>query len=154
MLAAKYNQVTYKFKETLLKIQKLAGNDFSGVGIIVYSEVDKIPLFPLRKDNFIVSHDDIVLSFLEMANYNNQHHDGFHLLSSNFKITHTSQYFSPPIIPETKVDYTQKLGGRYMAALFGSSVEGVLMTGVVTRSSGVIIFENGKKIYSKKWNKQ
>jgi len=154
MLVAKENQVADKFKESLLKIQKLAGNDFSGVGIILYSEMDKIPLFPLRKANFTVNHSDIISDILEMASYNNQHHDGFHLLSSDFKITHTSQYFSPPIIPETEVDYSQKLGGRYMAALFGSSVEGILMTGVVTRSSGVVIFENGKKIYSKEWNKQ
>lgn len=154
MLTAKDNQLADKFKETLLEIQKLADNDFSGVGIVIYSEVDQIPLFPLRKNNFKIKHNDIVSGFLEMASYNNQHHDGFHLLSSNFKITHTSQYFSPPIIPETEVDYSQKLGGRYMAALFGSSVEGVLMTGVVTRSSGVVIFENGKKIYSKEWNKQ
>jgi len=37
-------------------------------------------------------------------------------------------------------------GGRYLAAAFGSCLEGVLCTGVVSRQYGPIVFEHGREV--------
>ncbi|MEY8198560.1 MAG: hypothetical protein RPS47_04910 [Colwellia sp.] len=137
------------FKEILLKVEDGAGDDFSGIGVVLYSDMKGIPVFPLHNPNFESGDDDLVSTFVEISKVANPYHDGFHFISSSLKLTHTSQYFSPPIVSGVKVDRSRVVGGRYMAALFGSCIQSALLTGIVTKSNGVVIFKNGAEIFSK-----
>ncbi len=139
----------HDFKEILLKIEDKVGDEFSGIGIVLYSDLEGIPIFPLNSFNFNAGDDDLVSTFVEISKVSSPHHDGFNFISSSFKLTHTSQYFSPPIERSVEVERSKPFGGRYMAALFGSIIKNVLMTGIVTKSNGVIIFQNGIEVFSK-----
>lgn len=139
-----------KFKEILLKVEKEADDDFSGIGIILYSEINEIPVFPLHGNNIEVEEDELVPTLVKISKINSSYHDGFHFISSNFKLSHTSQYFSPPIVRGIRVGKARvAVGGRYMAALFGSCIPSILLTGIVTKSNGVVIFKDGVEVYSK-----
>jgi hypothetical protein len=45
-----------------------------------------------------------------------------------------------------KIDRSAPFGGRYLAALFGSTIDGVLATAIATPGLGVIIFMNGEEV--------
>lgn len=92
-----------KFKETLLKVDEEAGDDFSGIGIVLSNTIDGVPIFPLHNSNFEPIHDNLLLTLIEISKAGNIHHDGFHFISADLKLTHTSQYFSPPIIKDIKI---------------------------------------------------
>jgi hypothetical protein len=55
-----------------------------------------------------------------------------------------SQYFSPPIVANT-LDRTKLFGGRYVAALFGSAIQGVELTGIASRGFGIAVFKDGSE---------
>jgi hypothetical protein len=138
------------FKNILLKVEKEADDDFSGIGIVLYSELNEIPVFPLHSNNIEAEGDELVPTLVTISRINSSYHDGFHFISSDFKLSHTSQYFSPPIVRGIKNSTAREaVGGRYMAALFGSCIQGILYTGIVTKSNGVVIFKNGMEVYSK-----
>ncbi len=138
-----------KFKDILLETASGMGDDFSGFGLILYEEIADIPIFPLREAEFNPLNEGIVKCLKRMSRLGNEFHDGFHLISSEFELTHASQYFSPPIVKDIKVDRSKYFGGRFMAGLFGSLVKGVVMTGIATRGNGIVIFKTGKEIYKK-----
>ena len=138
------------FKKILLKVEKEADEDFSGIGIVLYSEFKEIPVFPLNSHNIEAEGDNLVLTLANISKVSSLNHDGFHFISSNFKLTHTSQYFSPSIVRGIEIDPGRVVvGGRYMAALFGSCMQNILLTGIVTKSNGVVIFKDGVEVYSK-----
>ncbi|MCZ4373878.1 hypothetical protein O4H50_18945 [Vibrio diazotrophicus] len=139
--------------DTLTQVKHLATHDFSGIGLVVYKDIKNIPMFPLQQQNFKTDPNNLVSDLLEISSYRSEYHDGFHFISDDFEMSHVAQYFSPPIISNANIDYSKALGGRFMAALFGSYVQGVLLTGILTRSNGIIIFEHGNTVYSKCWHK-
>lgn len=139
--------------DTLTQVKQVATHDFSGIGLVVYKNIKNIPIFPLQQQNFKTKTNKLVSDLLEISSYSSEYHDGFHFMSEDFEMSHVAQYFSPPIISNANIDYSKALGGRFMAALFGSYVQGVLLTGILTRDNGIIIFEHGDIIYSKCWNK-
>jgi DNA integrity scanning protein DisA with diadenylate cyclase activity len=74
-------------------------------------------------------------------------HDGFHVVDANLALVQVSVYFSPAISPQVVTPANgQMYGGRYLAAAFGSCLEGVLCTGVVSRQYGPIVFEHGREV--------
>ena len=132
----------------LRDIRNESGDSFSGIGVIVAVMPEKLPIFPLRA-NAIVHKTGSTAAFLaSISQENNSFHDGFHVLSLDMEVNLTSMYFSPPIIPETKIEPRRGVGGRYMAALFGSSLPGVAATGIAGKGSGVAVFESGKEVSS------
>ncbi|HII4315990.1 TPA: hypothetical protein ACY4QE_001996 [Vibrio parahaemolyticus] len=139
--------------DTLTQVKHLAKHDFSGIGLVIYEDIKNIPIFPLQQKNFKTNPNNLVSDLLEISSYGSEYHDGFHFISEDFEMSHVAQYFSPPIISNADVDYSKVLGGRFMAALFGSYVKGVLLTGILTRGNGIIIFEHGNTVYSKCWHK-
>ena len=68
-------------------------------------------------------------------------------MNENWEITHTAQYFSAPIVREVCFDRSRLVGGRFVAALFGSSISGVVKTGIVSEGHGLSIFESGREVY-------
>lgn len=136
-------------KNLLLKVDSGSGDDFSGIGIVIYSDMNEIPIFPLHNSKFRAGDNDLVQTLIEISKVSNPYHDGFHFISSSLKLTRTSQYFSPPIVHDVKVDQSKIIGGRHVAALFGSCLQNVLLTGIVTKNNGVVIFKNGIEVFSK-----
>jgi len=135
-----------KLKDILLNVKYGAKKDFSGLGVIIYSDVASLPIFPLRDTKPTISSDNIVNSLIELSSLTSEYHDGFHLLSENLELTHVSQYFSPPIISNVEVNRNKLFGGRYLAALFGSCLSGVIYTGITSNGFGTAIFQGGKEI--------
>lgn len=135
-----------RVRHLLRTVRADAGQDFSGIGIIVTATTDSLPIVPLR---FAIKLDtalpvERVLADISQAD--NEFHDGFHILSPQLDLILPSQYFSPPVIPGLAADPRRRLGGRYMAALFGSCLDGVLAAGVASTAYGVVVFERGREI--------
>lgn len=136
-----------RLRNILFEVHHNSGADFSGVGLILYKDICNIPIFPLRQTDPQFDVKDLVQKLINISRLDSEYHDGFHMVSEYFELTHIAQYFSPSIISDVEVNRTKKIGGRYMAALFGSKINGVMLTGVVTKGSGLTIFEDGREIY-------
>ncbi len=93
-----------------------------------------------------LNQSDIISMLVNISSLESEFHDGFHLLSIDWKLTHVSQYFSPKIINNIKIDRSKRIGGRYMAALFGSKIQGIMLCGIISKGFGLAIFRNGKEV--------
>lgn len=136
-------------KEVLVQVSKNSGEEFSGVGLIVYQDYGKLPVHPLRVRAPEFRGLSLIESLVRVSSLKSEYHDGFHLISSDWNLTHFSQYFSPPIVSNVKINYDRIVGGRYVAALYGSMIEGVKMCGIASKGFGVAIFERGVEVYFK-----
>lgn len=135
-----------EFRNLLYEIGFNSSADFSGVGIVVCDSPADLPVVSLRYTApdiaGLVAH---VLS--ELSSHKSKYHDGFHILNKKGELTHVAQYFSPPIVQEACIDRSRLVGGRFVAALFGSAISGVIMTGIVSEGHGLSIFKNGKEVH-------
>ena len=125
-------------------------NTFTGTGIVVYESLNNLPLFLMSEKSKIEDNADVYTTVLESSLATNPNHDGFNMVTSNFKITHRNVYFAPPIEREITFDNRSGYGTRYVAALMGSTISGVLLTAVVSNSYGIIIFKGGKVVWESK----
>jgi hypothetical protein len=130
------------FRNLLHEIWLKSDTDFSGVGIIVCDTPICLPIINLREDFPTISGTTAeVLSHLSSTK--SKYHDGFHIINQAGLITNIAQYFSPPIVLNVNIDRSRPIGGRFVAAIFGSAIPGVLMSGIVSEGHGLSIFENG-----------
>lgn len=121
-------------------------HDFSGIGLLIYRDLEAIPAFPLRHGFSPASRQPVAEAILELASVGNPYHDGFHLLTENLELTHSCQYLAPPIDRTVNVSPSQQIGARYMTALFASKLSSVVATGIVSAVGKVVVFENGTPI--------
>lgn len=128
----------------LLRVASTAGPHFSGVGLVVTDLPNALPTFPLRPDIAVDGEADVAELLASISVTDSALHDGFHILSSGLRITSLSQYFSPPVVPDLTIDRSHPFGGRFLAALFGSTLPGVMATGIATTTLGVVTFANGR----------
>jgi len=133
--------------ETLREVVELSGKDFSGIGVIVWNEDFDLPVFPLRINVKIPKYESLAITLAQISSLSSDLHDGFHILTPELKLVRVAQYFSPPIIHEIKLNRERRFGGRYLAALFGSGLPGVVFSAVATPALGIAIFKNGQEIY-------
>ncbi|HHN8378777.1 TPA: hypothetical protein ACRRXV_003739 [Morganella morganii] len=138
-------------KETLYKLlydiwNKSNHVDFSGIGIIICNNPDNLPITNLRNIAPIQSESTLEL-LSRISNKNSEYHDGFHILNETGNITYTAQYFSPPIIENISFDRSRLVGGRFVAALYGSCIDEIKLTGIVSEGARLSIFEAGKEVY-------
>lgn len=135
-----------EFRDLLYEVGFNSRADFSGTGIVVCDSPAGLPIVSLRDTT-----PDIVGSVVqvlsELSRHTNKYHDGFHILNKKGELTHVAQYFSPPIVQEACIDRSRLVGGRFVAALFGSAISGVTMTGIVSEGHGLSIFKNGKEVH-------
>lgn len=136
-------------KELLFSVQLQAGPDFTGVGILVCDNPEDLPIFPLREFVDIPSSDRVDAYLARIGDQTSNLHDGFHVVSTSFGLLRVAQYFSPPIPPNVTVSYNKNFGGRYLAAMFGSALPGVMASGIATPTFGIAIFEGGREVYFK-----
>jgi hypothetical protein len=134
------------FRNLLYEIGFNSSADFSGVGAIVCDYVADVPIFSLR-DTVPNIAGSVVQVLSELSCNKSKYHDGFHILNNKGELTHVAQYFSPPIVKEVYFDRSRPVGGRFLAALFGSAISGVTMTGIVSQGHGLSIFKNGEEVH-------
>jgi hypothetical protein len=123
-----------------------AGESFSGIGLLVSSAPYDLPVIPLRPAHLILDQRSTLERLVAISHHASELHDGFHILSPELDVTLVSLYFSPPIVSGINVDPIRRVGGRYMAALFGSALTNVIATGVASPRYGVAVFHRGKEI--------
>jgi DNA integrity scanning protein DisA with diadenylate cyclase activity len=128
----------------LIKLKReVPGNTFTGTGVVVYESLEDLPLFMMSENSEVKGDANLYSTILESSLATNPNHDGFNMVNSDLKITHRNVYFAPPIKKEINFDNSNGYGTRYVAALMGSTISGVLFTAVVSNSYGIVIFENG-----------
>jgi hypothetical protein len=139
-------EILSRLHTLLREVRDAAGNSFSGIGLLVSSAPDDLPTMPLRQARFLPDRRSTLDRLVEISHQTSELHDGFHVLSPELDLTRVSLYFSPPIVAGVSVDPTRRVGGRYMAALFGSTLAGIIATGVASPRYGVAVFHRGKEI--------
>lgn len=124
-----------------------SGKKFSGIGILVSDVAHMLPTFPLRPDCVPPRLGSTAEILSSISKYSSDLHDGFHILSPSLEIVSLSLYFSPPISKSLVIPTpSPRFGGRYLAALFGSALPGVIVAGVASSHYGVVIFKDGMKV--------
>lgn len=134
-----------KLFKLLSEASKLSGCDFTGTGVIVHPEPSELDLFPIALDAEFGPQSSVEETIAQISKPTSRRHDGFHVLSPELELLAISQYFSPPVVKGLELDRERVFGGRYLAALFGSKIEGVLATGIATPTLGAIVFCDGKE---------
>jgi hypothetical protein len=132
--------------KTLRCVQKRRTGDFSGVGVIVCDTPEVLPIVPLLQTTDLPSQGDLISDLASISSWQSEFHDGFHVVSSSWRLTRTAQYFSPPMAPGAVIDRSKRFGGRYLAALFGSAIPGVMISAVASDGFGIAIFREGKEV--------
>lgn len=138
-----------RLREMLIQVQLRAGSEFSGVGIIVCDTPERLPICPIRLSSTGPTDGTVVDRLVAASSIHSEFHDGFHVISSDWKLILVAQYFSPPIVEDIEIDRTKRFGGRYLAALFGSALPCVSATGIISNGFGLAIFQHGTEIYFK-----
>jgi len=126
---------------------------FEGIGLVVYNDLEDLPVIPLNDEKIpfmlpLVNYENILKVLIEVSSFESIYQDGFHLLSKDLSLTHISQYFSTPIIRELEVQ--NNYGSRYRTALYGSLLPNVIYTIVISKDYGVVVFNNGKEVFTQK----
>jgi hypothetical protein len=139
-------QILYKL---INDVSQKSDSDFSGLGLVVYSNLQELPFSPLKtiEDSISIPVTDyvsIVNILTNISKIENKYHDGFHLLNENFELTHLSQYISPPIAQN--IDISEEFGSRYRTALYTSIVPGILCCGVLGKNYPITIFQNAQTL--------
>jgi hypothetical protein len=134
-----------KLRSVLWQVQEAAGENFVGVGILICDAPDTLPILPIRPVSTPAGGMDLVGSLAAISVGDSEYHDGFHIVSSDWKLTRVSQYFSPPMVTNVTIDRTKLFGGRYIAALLGSVIQGVHLAGIASRGFGIAVFKDGSE---------
>ncbi|MEO7982542.1 MAG: hypothetical protein ABI688_00545 [Bacteroidota bacterium] len=148
------NPIITQLSSLLIQIDKGKPAMFAGTGIIVYSDLNKLPVAPLKDSNPpfrlpVADIREIEIHLLEISGFNHSFHDGFHLIDPSFSLTHLSQYFAAPIVQSSIVEY--EYGSRYRSAFYGSFLSSVIACGVISNTHHPTIFQQGNKINPYEW---
>lgn len=138
--------MTPKDLEALLReVWKNSRADFSGIGLIVCSDERSLPIIGLR-DFEPEMRASVAETLTDISRSTSKFHDGFHLLDEHGKLLRVSQYLAAPVIDAIRFDKGRMVGSRFVTALFGSALPGVLMTGIASATSGISIFQDGVEV--------
>lgn len=136
-----------EFKALISDLSNLQLDNFSGIGLLLYSNLDLLDFIPM-KNNEIVNLNQIVgkeniFNFIKNNCVSNSYfHDGFHFINEHCELTHLSCYLSPQI--DNKIFIEEKYGSRFRTAIYSSIIEGVESVGIIGKSYGKVILEKGK----------
>jgi len=133
-----------KLNDTLLKLYSQSEKPFSGIGILISNDISSLPISSLYDTKVERNDINLLEQLLDLSNYNNLYHDGFHVLSTDLKITHSSQYFYPKPPKGFVLNANSKHGVRYFVAKIGSTLPNIEYTAIVGGDYGVCIFKNGQ----------
>lgn len=144
--------LTERMKDILRSVMVRRTHDFSGIGLIVCSSPEKLPIVPLSKSEPNFEESDLVRQLIAIASRSSAYHDGFHIISQTWQLTRVAQYFSPPVAHDAVIDRSKRFGGRYLAALFGSSIPAVSLSGIASEDFGIAVFERGREVFFEEYN--
>jgi hypothetical protein len=138
-----------EFAITLLqRIADQLPSDFSGLGIVFYENLEKLPFISLE----VLSRDQIHLpvrgieaiasTLASVSSSSSGWHDGFHFVdTSKQQLTHLAQFLSPPL-PEPKTSAPKASGARHMTAMLAARINGIAGIGILTQSSELVFFDH------------
>jgi hypothetical protein len=129
--------------DILRQVQRAAGQQFSGIGLLVCDVPEQLPIVPLRLTNDLPTSKSLVDALASISVLESEYHDGFHVVSSDWRLIRVAQYFSPPIVADAQIDRRKLFGGRYLAALYGSALPVVQLSGIASKGFGIAIFQSG-----------
>lgn len=137
-----------ELKILLNQVASNAGSDFSGIGVIVWDGETPLPVLPMQAqflDQFRHCSTRELLSAISREDCS--FHDGFHVLNRSLQLVQASVYFSPQIVAGIDLlGRARSYGGRYYAAAFGSCLNGVICTGVLSQRYGPFVLRNGQEL--------
>jgi len=136
----------------MLSEKSKSSPNFSGTGLILYDPniFDKKLHADLRPTAMcpagINLHDieKTVSLLMTISDRSHTLHDGFHMFDKTGSMTHVAQYFFPPIVSGLVVN--ERYGTRYHSALYGSCIDGIILTGVINGDRQYHIFKKGFKV--------
>lgn len=137
------NDEVASLAELLRAVAEWAGPTFCGVGLILCDRPGRLPIIPIRPEPPADLPDDLVAALARISVPASEYHDGFHVVGSDGRLLRAAHYFSPPIVPGVAIDRSKLFGGRYLAALFGSALDPVRLTGIASREFGIAVFADG-----------
>ena len=121
--------------------------EFCGVGVVVAADWQQLPIASLCQDASISGQQDLAEQIAECSFYSKPCHDGFQIVSSQWRLVRRNQYFAPsPFEGQGEYIGLNSVGSRYMAARLGSLIEGVLCTGLLSERNGLLVFVDGLPI--------
>lgn len=135
-----------RLRNLLTSVKQIAGSDFSGIGLLICDRPEDLPIVALRDRSLPRSTDDLIAILAGISSMRSEFHDGFHILSTDFMLLEVAQYFSPPAQEGLIIDRSKPIGGRYLAAQFGSAIPGVYMSGIASDTLGVAVFQDGAEV--------
>ncbi len=138
-----------KLRKILTQARIIIPDDqFCGIGVILYSEFSHLPVLPLCPDEINIKTNTLADQLVNASLASNPCHDGFHLISSEWNLTHVNQYFAPPIpdLTSNKILGNESRGARYISARIGSLLPSINCTGVLSDRDGLVVFRNGEEV--------
>ena len=144
------NTIYLKLESLLQSIAKQAGDDFSGVGLLIHdANMDQGRIVSLRGGAHLASSINIFSEkgreyLLEISKKSHDGHDGFCLVNQTGRLEKVSQYLIFEYPPSVAPDFNR--GARSYSALCGSLLEGVLAVGIVSENKSYAIYASGECI--------
>lgn len=134
-----------QLRDLLLRVRdSIPNEDFCGVGIVVSADLIRLPIASLCTDASLPAQQDLAEQIAECSLYSRPCHDGFQIVSEQWQLVQRNQYFAPfPAAECRELIGRVNVGSRYMAARFGSLIEGVVCTGLLSERDGIVVFERG-----------
>ena len=122
--------------------------EFCGIGVVLYSELTHLPVLSLCPNETHVKANTLAQQLVNASLASNQCHDGFHLISPEWKLTHVNQYFAPPLPDSSNRNIlgNESRGARYISARIGSLLPNIYCTGILSDRDGLVIFSNGDEV--------
>lgn len=138
---------TYKM---LKEVVYAAPSNFSGIGLVAYDSKKfdskcHCNLRPnIKNPQYCIKNKEFSDYLIEIADYHNTLHDGFHMMNESGILTHVAQYFVPPIVDNLVPN--QEHGVRLHSSMCGSMLEGILFIAVICSDLNIYIFKSGKNV--------
>lgn len=134
-----------RMRDLLLRLRMtIPKEEFCGVGLILYSDVTSLPIASLRPGNSPLEGGTLEDIISKASCLSEPCHDGFHLVSNDWRLTHVNQYFAPPLPTNITLEVRPGFGARHASALLGSLLPGVICIGVLGNGDSLVVFQEGR----------
>lgn len=126
-------------------------SDFSGVGVVFYEDLARLPHLQLmsareRPDASEFANPNLGALLASISTLSGPLHDGFHFVEArSWRLTHLSQFISPPIPHDAWLRF-HGTGARLMAAILASVIPGITCVGLVSQGGEIHLFRGGVNI--------
>jgi DNA integrity scanning protein DisA with diadenylate cyclase activity len=142
-------ETVQNFHQLLLNVYEKSKINFSGLGLLVYNDLNGLPISSLKRidENIclpITDYNEVIEKLASISITQNKYHDGFHLLNQKLELTHLSQYIGAPIFENIQI--SDEYGSRYRTALYASMIPNIVCSGVLSTNYPVTIFQKGVKL--------